>query len=343
MRVFCMSGDSTGERLRVVLAWACGRGGMVARAWFALAVRLVAARRGGLGPAVGGGGGGAGGGGFGHGGDSGAGYAGGAVLHPGVGHGFAVADGGGGGSRAWRLHHGRGRRAAAGGRGLQTVQRSAAARKKTCGSSRGGSPPAVWLDAAEVTRPCSSELSVTDSYTVYMPDYPHDPKYPALRRYAKGEAPLAALSHPRGRQHVTSELNRLLHINVEGKPRFTVDDLEKICQDPEQSPATLIAARRVLSACRDPRRYVKDKHGNVFAAGSDSEPGRDFDRIVDRLEGKPTVTVEHKGSAERTAEQVRSELAGLVARHPELMSIFQMKQLESENAEAEQSSDKTDN
>ena len=147
----------------------------------------------------------------------------------------------------------------------------------------------------------------------------------------KGQAPIAAITHPRGRKHVTVELNRLLHVQTDGIPRFTLREIEAIAIDPDSAPASIIAARRILSACRDPARYVKDKHGNVFMAGSDSEPGRDFDRIVDRLEGKPQVTIEHKGSAERTAEQVRTELLSLVERNPELMSMFQMKHLENQN------------
>ena len=102
-------------------------------------------------------------------------------------------------------------------------------------------------------------------------------------------------------------------------------ELQEIVSDPEQPPSRILAARRILSACRDGTRYVKDKHGNVFPAGSDPEPGRDFDRIADRLEGKPMVRVEHESGPKRTQEQVQAELLRLYHKHPELLSILQQK------------------
>lgn len=147
-----------------------------------------------------------------------------------------------------------------------------------------------------------------------------------LKRYPKGTAPLAAISHPRGRQSVVQSLNDLLHVQVDGKPRYSMAELQEIVSDPEQPPSRILAARRILSACRDGTRYVKDKHGNVFPAGSDPEPGRDFDRIADRLEGKPMVRVEHESGPKRTQEQVQAELLRLCHKHPELLSILQQKE-----------------
>jgi hypothetical protein len=94
----------------------------------------------------------------------------------------------------------------------------------------------------------------------------------------------------------------------------------------------------VLSACRDGRRYVKDKHGNVFEAGSDPEPGRDFDRIVDRMEGKPVARIEHESGPNRSMDQIRSELLRLVDKHPQLVAMLQMKSLENQIGKHEEDS-----
>jgi hypothetical protein len=146
-----------------------------------------------------------------------------------------------------------------------------------------------------------------------------------LLKGEKGVAPLAAINHPRGRQSVVQSLNDLLHVKVDGTPRFSQAQLQKIVSDPSEPPSRVLAARRILSACRDGTRYVKDKHGNVFPAGSDPEPGRDFDRICDRLEGKPMVRVEHESGPQRSAQQVQQELLRLVAKHPQLLGMLGQK------------------
>ena len=146
-----------------------------------------------------------------------------------------------------------------------------------------------------------------------------------LVRRAKGEAPIEAIYHPRGRQSVVQSLNDLLHVKVDGTPRYSQAELSRIVSDPDEPASRVLAARRILSACRDGTRYVKDKHGNVFPAGSDPEPGRDFDRICDRLEGKPMVRVEHESGPQRTQAQVQQELLRLVAKHPQLLGMLAQK------------------
>lgn len=146
-----------------------------------------------------------------------------------------------------------------------------------------------------------------------------------LVRRAKGEAPIEAINHPRGRQSVVQSLNDLLHVKVDGTPRYSQAELQRIVSDPDEPASRVLAARRILSACRDGTRYVKDKHGNVFPAGSDPEPGRDFDRICDRLEGKPMVRVEHESGPQRTQQQVQQELLRLVAKHPQLLGMLAQK------------------
>ncbi|HBF52395.1 MAG TPA: hypothetical protein DDW72_00550 [Afipia sp.] len=147
-------------------------------------------------------------------------------------------------------------------------------------------------------------------------------KYPNLKPTTDDSA-IRSMPGGHGRRSVLQYLNDLLWVGESGKPSYTTEDLEAIVRNPKAPPSKMLAARRILSACRDPTRYVKDKHGNVFPAGSDPEPGRDFDRIVDRLEGKPTVRIEHEDGPRRSENEVRTELLKLVTKHPELMSIMQ--------------------
>lgn len=153
------------------------------------------------------------------------------------------------------------------------------------------------------------------------------PEHPNLKPFQKGHTSNSpskfVAGHPQGRRSVLQSLNDLLMVHPNGDAAYSVEALEKIVSNPKETPARILSARRILSACRDGTRYVKDKHGNVFPAGSDPEPGRDFDRIVDRLEGKPTVRIEHEDGPRRTESEVKTELLRLVAKHPELMSIMQ--------------------
>jgi hypothetical protein len=88
-----------------------------------------------------------------------------------------------------------------------------------------------------------------------------------LLKGEKGVAPLAAINHPRGRQSVVQSLNDLLHVKVDGTPRFSQVQLQKIVSDPSDPPSRVLAARPILSACCDGTRYLKDKHGTVFSGG----------------------------------------------------------------------------
>ena len=139
----------------------------------------------------------------------------------------------------------------------------------------------------------------------------------------KGE-PVVNLG-PRGRQYVGVMVNHLLHIRSNGRPQYELKDLEKIVTDPRESPAKILAARRILSASRDNQRFIKDKHGNIYPAGSDTEPGRDFERIADRIDGKPTIRVEHDHGTERTPEEIRKQLAVLIEDNPQLQAIMKMR------------------
>ena len=98
----------------------------------------------------------------------------------------------------------------------------------------------------------------------------------------------------RGGAYISECLNALLIVDWDGRPKCTKADLERIVADNDAAPAMVIAARRILSAMRD---------GKLPRGGADPEPGRDFDRIADRIEGKPAQAI-HVVSEEATTVRV---------------------------------------
>ena len=121
----------------------------------------------------------------------------------------------------------------------------------------------------------------------------------------------------RGGAYISECLNALLIVDGDGRPRHTKADLERIVADDDAAPAMVIAARRILSAMRD---------GKLPRGGADPEPGRDFDRIADRTEGKPTVTIKQEAPPALTPEEAIAKLRAFEAAHPEFMQQLQQAQ-----------------
>ncbi len=110
--------------------------------------------------------------------------------------------------------------------------------------------------------------------------------------------------------YISECLNALLIMDRDGRPKHTKADLERIVADDDAAPAMVIAARRILSAMRD---------GKLPRGGADPEPGRDFDRIADRIEGKPTQRIIAEAPPCRTPEEILAAIRELEAAHPELL------------------------
>jgi len=138
-----------------------------------------------------------------------------------------------------------------------------------------------------------------------------------LKRFQPGES-----GNPAGRRsggaYVTEWINAFLITDDEGRPRYTLADLRAIVEDPNEAPARILAARRILSACRDGEKWVIDRKGKAHRGGTDSEPGRDFDRIADRLEGKPVASVNVHSTSDEPVGELIDELRGLIESHPVL-------------------------
>ena len=118
----------------------------------------------------------------------------------------------------------------------------------------------------------------------------------------------------RGGAYISEWLNTLLIVDEHGTPNYTQADLKESVEDENAAPAKVIAARRVLSAMRD---------GKLPRGGADPEPGRDFDRIADRIEGKPTQHIIAEQPPQRTPEEIMASIRAFEAEHPELLQQTQ--------------------
>ena len=114
----------------------------------------------------------------------------------------------------------------------------------------------------------------------------------------------------RGSTYISECLNALLIVRDDGTPKYTKADIERIAEASQSAPAMVIAARRILSAMRD---------GKLPRGGADPEPGRDFDRIADRTEGKPAQYIMVEAPPQRTPEEIMAQIRALEAAHPELL------------------------
>ena len=110
--------------------------------------------------------------------------------------------------------------------------------------------------------------------------------------------------------YISECLNALLIMDRDGRPKHTKADLERIVADDDAAPAMVIAARRILSAMRD---------GKLPRGGADPEPGRDFDRIADRIDGKPAQHIMVEAPPQRTPDEILAEIRAFEAEHPELL------------------------
>ena len=143
-----------------------------------------------------------------------------------------------------------------------------------------------------------------------------------LRSYEPGQS-----GNPEGRrrggEYVNECINRFLIIDDDGNgPLFTHDDLVFIAKY-STAEAERIAANRILLAGTDPRKYVIDGKGMKHHAGTDPEPGKAFDQIMDRLTGKPLNKIEKKIEVVLRPSEIENKLAILFANHPQVRALLQ--------------------
>jgi hypothetical protein len=95
-----------------------------------------------------------------------------------------------------------------------------------------------------------------------------------------------------------------------------------ICDDPAAPPMVRSCARLWLVAGLDPVRYRLARDGTKVEALIDPEVGRAWERIADRLDGRPTQTVHVHRTQERSPIEIASAMSALLARHPELARML---------------------
>ncbi len=111
--------------------------------------------------------------------------------------------------------------------------------------------------------------------------------------------------------------NAMLAVNDDETPRYTKADLEKIVEDDNAAPAKIIAARWILNCMLSGENWIVGKDGELLPARIDSEPGRERERLMDRIEGKPAQHVnvtQHPPSL----QSLEAELRTMVAQDPTL-------------------------
>lgn len=142
-----------------------------------------------------------------------------------------------------------------------------------------------------------------------------------LRMWSPGES-----GNPDGRvkggAYVNEWINALLICGPNGH-RYTVDEIQAIAESGESAPAAKMAARRVLSAMRDGTKWGEDAEtGEFYPMGTDPEPGRDFDRIMDRLGGKPAQSIQVNQTIERKQTEIESEIGAMLTAEPALLAYL---------------------
>ena len=111
--------------------------------------------------------------------------------------------------------------------------------------------------------------------------------------------------------------NAMLAVNDDGTPRYTKADIEAVVDDAASPPAKIIAARQLLNCMKSGENWIVGKDGELMPARIDSEPGRERERVEDRMEGKP---VQHLKVTQQppSLQSLEAELRTMVAQDPTL-------------------------
>lgn len=125
-----------------------------------------------------------------------------------------------------------------------------------------------------------------------------------------------------GRVYVTEHVSSLLGYDRNGNPKYSKADLEAIVADDDADVSQSIAAAWLLTAMKTGENWCVGKNGELLPARIDSEPGRDRERLMDRFEGKPAVTVTHRQEAVPELSELHDQLSALIDANPGLRSLL---------------------
>ena len=99
-------------------------------------------------------------------------------------------------------------------------------------------------------------------------------------------------------------------------------DVGRMMRDPSAPPLVAAAARLVWTAGSDARRYSYTRDGQRVLAGLDPEVGRAWDRVADRLDGRPMQSLAVHRTSDRSPAESLAALGALLERHPSLAAAL---------------------
>lgn len=109
-------------------------------------------------------------------------------------------------------------------------------------------------------------------------------------------------------------------------PCRSIDSIERfLANSGPKHPLRVMMMREVLTACRPRERTAIDRHGVAYPAGTDPEPGRALERIIDRLEGKPTARLEVQRVSGRAPADIIASIADLIRTDPALAALVKVR------------------
>lgn len=142
-----------------------------------------------------------------------------------------------------------------------------------------------------------------------------------LRPWKPGFSP-----NPNGRRagftYVSEWINALLIVKEDGTSKYRKSDLEKIVAQEDPGVSKAIAAQWLLNCMKSGECFVTGKDGEILPARLDAEPGRERERLMDRTEGKPAVTITHRQEPLPEITDLQERLSAMLEAHPGLRALL---------------------
>ncbi len=120
---------------------------------------------------------------------------------------------------------------------------------------------------------------------------------------------------PRGRHNPMDTLKELWAV----PPVYSWPDIQRMADG--HDIVRRLWAREVLCAGSPRERWAIDRKGKSYPAGTDPEPGKAFERLLDRLAGKPRQTVKIESEPVRAAVDIRVDIAAMMVADPSMRAV----------------------
>ncbi len=167
-----------------------------------------------------------------------------------------------------------------------------------------------------IQRPGACNVTEQGTIEQTYPPGKHPSSLANLRPWSPGQSGCPSGQRASG-AYVAEWRNAMLGENDDGTARYTRADLEAVVADDAAPPAKIIAAVWILNCMKTGQNWVIGKDGKLMPARIDSEPGRERERLMDRIEGKPAQHVNVTQHAP-SLQSLEAELRTMVAQDPTL-------------------------